>query len=92
MLSPKQLFPLLALVAFLASGVRYAQPEERLLVLRLGRTERVAGPGVSWLIPIIEKSYKVDLEAAVPDWRTLDDATLNLRVTQHITLRRGAVR
>ena len=50
------------LVAFLVSqGVHVAQQWERAVVLRLGRFNRVAGPGLFLTIPLVEQSaMKVD--------------------------------
>ena len=43
------------------SGLRVAQEYERAIVFRLGRFQSVKGPGLYWLIPIIERQQKVDI-------------------------------
>ncbi len=50
------------LLALLASmGVHIAQQWERVVVLRLGRFNRVSGPGLFWTIPFIEQnSARID--------------------------------
>lgn len=45
---------LVALVA--ASSVHIAQQWEKVVVLRLGRFNRVSGPGLYWTIPVIEQN------------------------------------
>ncbi|HEY8896711.1 MAG TPA: SPFH domain-containing protein [Niastella sp.] len=45
----------------LLSGLRVAQEYERGIVFRLGRFQSVKGPGLYWLIPIIERQQKVDI-------------------------------
>ena len=45
------------LVALLAIGCCHvAQQWERVVVLRLGRFNRVSGPGLFWTIPVIESN------------------------------------
>lgn len=49
-------------IALLAlSGIRIAQEYERAIVFRLGRFKSVKGPGLYWLIPLIERQQKVDI-------------------------------
>lgn len=45
----------------LFSGLRIANQYERAVVLRLGRYQRTAGPGVYYLIPLIDRGRSVDL-------------------------------
>jgi regulator of protease activity HflC (stomatin/prohibitin superfamily) len=57
------LLPLLLLVVLLAWSVKMANAWERVIVLRLGKTQRVEGPGLYLLIPLL------DQVAAVVDQR-----------------------
>lgn len=52
---------ILAFVAYLA--IRIVQQYEKLVVFRLGKTEErlVKGPGLVWLIPVVDRPVKVDL-------------------------------
>jgi regulator of protease activity HflC (stomatin/prohibitin superfamily) len=50
---------IIALILF--AGLRVAQEYERGIVFRLGRFQSVKGPGLYWLIPIIERQQKVDI-------------------------------
>jgi regulator of protease activity HflC (stomatin/prohibitin superfamily) len=43
------------------SGIRIAQEYERAIVFRLGRYQSVKGPGLYWLIPLVERQQKVDI-------------------------------
>lgn len=45
---------------FIASALRIANQWERAVVLRLGRFIRIAGPGLFFIIPIIEEVIKID--------------------------------
>jgi regulator of protease activity HflC (stomatin/prohibitin superfamily) len=52
----------LAVAGFiLLSGLRIANQYERAVVFRLGKYQRTAGPGLYYLIPVVEKAQTVDL-------------------------------
>jgi regulator of protease activity HflC (stomatin/prohibitin superfamily) len=70
---------MLVLVGVLA--VRVVKEHQRLAVFRLGRFVGVRGPGVVWVLPLVEKADVVDLNKWVPDWRTLSPGELVARVT-----------
>jgi regulator of protease activity HflC (stomatin/prohibitin superfamily) len=49
------------MVMFFISGFRIAQEYERSVVFRLGRYQSLKGPGLYWIIPLIERQAMVDL-------------------------------
>ena len=55
------LFIIFAIVFILLSGIRIAQEYQRAIVFRLGRFQSVKGPGIYWLIPLIERQQRVDI-------------------------------
>ena len=55
------LLVVIALVVLGISGFRIAQEYERGVVFRLGRYQSVRGPGLYWIIPLIEWQQKLDL-------------------------------
>jgi len=55
------------LAIFFLSGLRVLIEYERAVVFRLGRYKRVAGPGVIYFIPILEKIRKVDMRIKTAD-------------------------
>jgi len=56
------------LVIFLISGIRIIKEFERGVVLRLGSfTGRPYGPGLTWIIPVIDKMFLVDLRVVARD-------------------------
>lgn len=62
------LYPaLIAIAAILISGLRIAQEYQRAIVFRLGRFQSVRGPGLYWLIPLIESQQKVDIRTQTVD-------------------------
>jgi regulator of protease activity HflC (stomatin/prohibitin superfamily) len=48
-------------VLILLSGIRIAQEYQRSIVFRLGRFHGLRGPGIYYLIPLIERQQKVDM-------------------------------
>jgi regulator of protease activity HflC (stomatin/prohibitin superfamily) len=68
---------------FVLLGLRVVQEYERCVVFRLGRFSRVAGPGLFWIIPLIEWTTKIDLRTrtqAVEQQETItkDSVTINV--------------
>jgi regulator of protease activity HflC (stomatin/prohibitin superfamily) len=88
-----ELTVVLAVVAFLVVvllvivylSIRVVQQYERMVVFRLGRTDEalVRGPGLNFLIPIVDRPIKVDLRETlteVPSQTTItkDNAPINV--------------
>ncbi len=58
---------LIALGAIFLSGLRIAQEYQRAIIFRLGRFQGIKGPGLYWLIPLIETQQKVDIRTQTVD-------------------------
>lgn len=58
---------LITLLVILLSGLRIAQEYQRAIVFRLGRFAGIRGPGVYWLIPLIERQQTVDIRTRTVD-------------------------
>ncbi len=62
---------ILALLGFivivLLAGLRVAQEYERSIVFRLGRFKTIEGPGLYWLIPLVDRQQKVDIRTKTVD-------------------------
>lgn len=58
---------LFVLFVLLLSGIRVAQEYQRAVVFRLGRFSAVKGPGLYYLIPLIERQQKVDIRVKTVD-------------------------
>ncbi len=56
-------------------GIRIAQEYERGVVFRLGRYRATMGPGLYWIIPLIESQTKVDLRTFTVDIEPQDAIT-----------------
>src|SRR3984885_7966295 len=76
---PVGLIVFLAVVLFLLSGIRIAQQYERGVVFRLGWFVGLRGPGLYYLIPLIEWQRKIDTR------------TVTVAVEQQETITRDSV-
>lgn len=66
----------IALVAlFLFGGIKIVREYERAVVLRLGRLVGSRGPGIVYVIPMIEQMYKLDLRTITLDVPSQDVIT-----------------
>ena len=70
-------------VVFGAAGIRIAQEYERGVVFRLGRYNSVRGPGLYWIIPIIEWQRMLDLRTktvSVEQQETITKDSVTIKV------------
>jgi len=58
---------LIFLACFLLAGIKVILEYERLIIFRLGKYKRTIGPGVVYVLPILEKTRKVDLRIVTAD-------------------------
>jgi len=56
----------LVIILFL-SGIRVVRPTTRGLVERLGKYQRFASPGFNWVIPVIDRMFKVNITEVMVD-------------------------
>jgi len=61
------LFAVVILVAILSSAIRIIPEYQRAVKFRLGRVVGVVGPGLVFIIPIIDTIMKYDLRVEVVD-------------------------
>ncbi len=55
------------IVIFFLKGIRVVLEYERYVIFRLGRYERTVGPGIIYILPIIERGKKVELRIITQD-------------------------
>jgi len=67
-----------AMILFLS--VKIAREDERIIVLRLGRFLKVAGPGLVWLILGIDKAVKINLNKDFPGWQGMSPMELEEKI------------
>lgn len=71
---------LVLMIVFFVSSIRILKESQRAAVFRLGQFVGVGGPGIVYLIPMVEKAKVVDLNKWVPEWRELSKTELDERV------------
>lgn len=59
------IFGVIALL--LLSGFHIAQEYQRSIVFRLGRFSSIKGPGLYWIIPLIDSQQRVDIRTKTVD-------------------------
>ena len=64
-----------AVLALLLSGFRIAAQYQRAVVFRLGRYRTTKGPGLYWIIPLIEWQNMVDIRTITDDVETQETIT-----------------
>jgi len=77
---------LILLVLLFLSGVRIDREYERSIVFRLGRYKHMKGPGIYWIIPLVDWKKKADLRV-----RTLDVVSQDTVTKDSVTIRIDAV-
>src|SRR5512143_2642840 len=66
---------LLVGAALLFGGLKVIREYERAVVLRLGRLVEARGPGLIYVLPMVEQMYKPDLRTITLDGRSQDVST-----------------
>jgi regulator of protease activity HflC (stomatin/prohibitin superfamily) len=78
------------LLLFFATGIRIVRPTHRGLVERLGKYNRYANPGFHWIIPIVERMFRVDVRELLVDAQPqmiITNDNLNARVDAQVYLK-----
>jgi regulator of protease activity HflC (stomatin/prohibitin superfamily) len=58
---------LIVVVILIISGVKILKEYERAVIFRLGRMVEPRGPGITYIIPVVEKYMRVDLRTVTMD-------------------------
>ncbi len=80
------IFLIIVLISLLASAIKIVQEYERGVIFRLGRLVGARGPGLFFIIPIIDRMVKVDLRVV-----TLDVPSQEAITRDNVTVRVNAV-
>ncbi len=80
------MYVLAIIVIILLLGIRIDREYERSVVFRLGRFKHIKGPGIYWIIPLIDFRKRTDLRI-----RTLDVASQETVTKDSVTIRIDAV-
>jgi regulator of protease activity HflC (stomatin/prohibitin superfamily) len=68
-------FVAVVIVIFLLAGLRMDQEYQRGVIFRLGRYKWVKGPGLYWIIPVIDRKVRVDIRTATVDIESQETVT-----------------
>ena len=79
---------LLIVMVILLVSIRIVGPGTRLAVFRFGRLRRIAGPGVVFVVPFLERCEKVRLRDHIPEWQTFSKEALEERVRKYVLFKR----
>ena len=63
-------------VVLLAKSVKILREDQRGVIFRFGGILRIAGPGIIFILPFVDKFQKIDLNEFLPEWRTLPGEVL----------------
>lgn len=77
----------ISFILFLLTGIKIVRPTHRGLIERLGKYNRFATPGFHWIIPVIEKMYRVNVTETMVDAEPQEIITndnLNARVDAQV--------
>ena len=80
------IFIIIAIIALIAAAIRIVPEYERGVVFRLGRVIGAKGPGLFFLIPIVDRMVKVDLRTI-----TLDVPAQEAITADNVTVKVNAV-
>jgi regulator of protease activity HflC (stomatin/prohibitin superfamily) len=72
---PPTLIPVLILILLAASAVKIVREYERIVVFRLGRLVASRGPGITFVIPGLEKAVRIDMRTITMDVPSQDVIT-----------------
>ena len=70
--------PLLAITIILS--LKTLREDERLVIIRLGRFFKIAGPGIVMILPLIDRGIRVNLNRDLPDWQGLSKIELEEKI------------
>ncbi len=79
------------LIVLVAAGivtilsVRVVGEDERLAIMRLGQFIGVRGPGIVWVLPLLDKTTRINLESDIPQWRSLSTEQLADEIARRLT-------
>jgi len=85
-MGPFILIPIVIVLIFLASAIRIVQEYEKGVIFRLGRIVGAKGPGLFFVIPIIDRMVKANLQTV-----TLDVPPQDIITRDNVTVRVNAV-
>ncbi len=71
---------IILLIIIASMSLKTLRDDERLAILRLGRFFKIVGPGLVLVLPLIDKSVKVNLSKEIPGWQGLSKDELDMKI------------
>ncbi len=79
----------LVLMILIIWGARVLRENERAVISRLGFSVHIRGPGIIYVIPLMERMIRVNLDKQLPGWRGMLNKDLNQRVQKLVSKTHG---
>ncbi len=79
----------LVLMILIIWGARVLRENERAVIFRLGFSVHTRGPGIIYVIPLMERMIRVNLDKQLPGWRGMLNKELNQKVQKLVGETRG---
>ncbi len=76
---------LVAAVILAILSVRVVREDDRLAIMRLGQFIGIRGPGIVWVIPVVDKTARINMDRDIPRWRSLSSEQLANEIERHLT-------
>jgi regulator of protease activity HflC (stomatin/prohibitin superfamily) len=85
----------IGLLAFLLTGLKLDREYQRGVIFRLGRTKAVRGPGLYWIIPIVDQKIQLDIRTKTvsiepQETITADSVTIRVNAVLYYRIRDAA--
>jgi regulator of protease activity HflC (stomatin/prohibitin superfamily) len=71
---------ILLLAIIVVISLKPLREDERLVIIRLGRFLKIAGPGIVVILPWIDRGIRIDLNRDVPGWQGLSKIDLEEKI------------
>jgi regulator of protease activity HflC (stomatin/prohibitin superfamily) len=79
----------LVIMILIICGARVLRENERAVIFRMGLLLHIRGPGIIYVIPLIERMIRVNLDKQLPGWRGMLNDDLNQRVQKLVSKTSG---
>jgi regulator of protease activity HflC (stomatin/prohibitin superfamily) len=71
---------ILLLAITIILSLKTLREDERLVIIRLGRFFKIAGPGIVIILPLIDRGIRVNLNRDLPGWQGLSKIELEEKI------------
>ncbi len=68
---------ILIAIIIISRGSKVIREDHRVVIFRLGRFLRIAGPGIVFVFPFIDEAHRIDLNKSVPQWLSMPKEQLD---------------